>query len=59
MDTNTIKARLILRAIDKHKKISPCGAKRSILDCFTDDSGEWIFWYNVGRDTHIISEGEL
>jgi len=59
MDTNTIKAKLILKAIDKYKKISPCGFEKTILDCFTNESGEWIFWFNVGKYTHVISEGEL
>ena len=58
MDTNTIKAKLILRAIDRYKKISPCGLG-SLLDGFTNDSGQWLFWFNVGRNTHMITEGEL
>ena len=59
MDTNTIKAKLILRAIDRHRKISPCGDKHTILDCFTNESGEWMLWYNVGKFTHAILESEV
>ena len=58
MDTNTIKAKLILRAIAKHGKIKPCGLG-SLLDGFTNDSGQWLFWFNVGGNTHMITEGEL
>ena len=59
MDTNTIKAKLILKAIDKYKKIAPCGSEKTILDCFTHDSGKWIFWFNVGKNTHILCEDDL
>ena len=59
MDTNTIKAKLILRAIAKHGKIKPCGLG-SLLDGFSVDMDEkLVFWFNVGCDTHAVRECEI
>jgi len=59
MDTNTIKAKLILRAIAKHGKIKPCGLG-SLLDGFGyDGDDKLVFFYNVGAYTHATRETEL
>ena len=60
MDTNTIKAKLILKAIEKHGKISPCGGDH-LLDGFTkyEKCVGWFFYYNVKQNTYAISESEV
>ena len=59
MDTNTIKAKLILKAIEKHGKISPCGGDH-LLDGFAEyEEVGWAFYYNVGRYTHAVIESEV
>ena len=59
MDTNTIKAKLILKAIAKHGKIKPCGLG-SLLDGFSCDAdGKLVFWFNIGANTHAVREREI
>ena len=59
MDTNTIKAKLILKAIEKHGKISPCGGDH-LLDGFAEyEEVGWFFYYNVKQNTYAIAESEV
>ena len=59
MDTNTIKAKLILKAIEKHGKISPCGGDH-LLDGFSEyEEVGWFFYYNVKQNTYAIVESEV
>lgn len=52
------KQRLIDEAIQRHpgQDLTPCSNVRSLSECFTDDTGALIFWYNVGKDTRAIAE---
>ena len=44
------------KAVEQYGKISKCGNAKTWDDCFTDENGEVLFWFNVGKDTHMISE---
>ena len=58
MDTNTIKSKLILKAIEKHGKISPCGGEK-LLDCFRLHDTGWTLYYNAGKYTYAVAESEV
>jgi hypothetical protein len=46
---------LIQKAIQKHGKIFPCSNKKSLLDCFTVEGEQIIFWYNTeDQTTHVL-----
>lgn len=44
------------KAVEKYGNISFCGNAKTWDECFTDENGEVMFWFNVGKDTHMISE---
>jgi len=50
------KVSLMRKAVEQYGKISKCGNAKTWDDCFTDENGEVLFWFNVGKDTHMISE---
>jgi len=51
------KVSLMRKAAEKYgDNISLCGPTKSWDDCFTIENGEILFWFNVGKDTHMISE---
>ena len=50
------KASLMRKAVEKYGNISFCGNAKTWDECFTDENGEVMFWFNVGKDTHMISE---
>ena len=59
MDTNEIKAKLILKAIDRHGKIAPCSGGH-LLDGFCEyQEAGWTFYYRVGNFTYEVSESEV
>lgn len=52
-----VKQKLIERAIEKHKKIFPCGNIDSILDCFTVHDETLVFWFNTeDNNTRVLVE---
>ena len=54
------KEKLVKLATEKFGDIRPCGDKKSLSDCFTDDSGELVLWFNtLDNSTHIVSEHNL
>jgi len=60
MTPTEIKTRLIKLAIERHGEIRPCGFSETLLDGFGLDADErLVFWFNVGRNTHAIREGEI
>ncbi len=56
MTETEIKTKLIKKAIEKHGSIAPCGFEHTLLDCFTQEDGKWMLWYNVGEDTRVVRE---
>ena len=36
-------------------KIRPCGGRR-FSECYTVEGDCAIFWYNIGPDTHVITQ---
>lgn len=55
------KLRLINQAIDRHPgdQITPCSNSRGSKtwdECFTNDMGILVFWYNIGSDTRMEIE---
>lgn len=51
-----LEQRLIKRATKKHKKIYPCGHKNSLADCFTEDEGRLMLWFNTeDQSTHVVT----
>ena len=57
METNEIKAKLILKAIDRHGKIYPVSGV--LLDGFSEYEDGWTFYYRVGNFTYEVSESEV
>lgn len=55
---DTIYKRLIAKARKKHgDRISPTAYKRSFRECFTENDGVMIFWYNTeDMSTHVVTE---
>ncbi len=54
---NTLKQKMIQRALRKHKKIFPCSNKEELSDCFTEHKGQILFWYNTeDQTTHLITK---
>ena len=51
-----IKLNLLIRAIERHDRIQPCGMEPSLLDCFKYENGKWYFWYNIGEATYMEKE---
>ena len=59
METNEIKAKLILKAIDRHGKIASCSGGH-LLDGFCEyEEAGWTFYYRVGNFTYEVSESEV
>jgi len=52
------KQRLVDQAIRRHpgQDLAPCKNVKTLGQCFPDDTGALVFWYNVGEDTRAIAE---
>ena len=60
MDNTEKMARMILKAIERHGRISRCGQALTLLDCFTTDADDQlVLWYNSGVNTYAIREVEI
>jgi hypothetical protein len=54
---NNIKKKLINKAIQKYRKIFPCGNQKDISDCFTQIGNDILFWFNTeDESTHLLKE---
>lgn len=53
-----LKIKMLAIAILKHrnKKVEPCGDLKSFSECFSQEKNKLLFWYNIGNDTHMITE---
>ncbi len=50
-----LKNKLIDMAMDEYESILPCADRKSLLDCFTVEKGELLFWFNTeDRSTHLL-----
>lgn len=48
------KKELIKLATEKYGTIQPCGGKDELDECFSEEEGMLIFWFNdVHNSTHI------
>jgi hypothetical protein len=51
-----VRAELIERAHRRYGIILPCGSKCRLRDCFTEERGLLLFWFNdLTGSTHMIS----
>lgn len=51
-----LKRNLIHQALMLHGNISPCGSRAALDDCFTEDFGQIMFWFNTcDNSTHMVS----
>jgi len=49
--------KLVKRAVDIYKNISPVGGKTSFSDCFTEYEDKLFFWFDTeDESTHIVIE---
>ena len=56
-DVLTQKRKLIKKAMDKHgEDIHPAGSNKTLMDSFTIDMGLYIFWFNKGKNTFILTQ---
>jgi hypothetical protein len=52
-----VQLELIQMAIDKHKRIFPCGNAAVLGECFTTTEDRVLFWYNTEDDsTHLLEQ---
>ena len=53
---NEIREQLLTMARDKYRNILPIPRLKKIENCFTEDFGKTIFWFNTAdKSTHLIS----
>ncbi|MDR0306502.1 MAG: hypothetical protein LBI42_06665 [Chitinispirillales bacterium] len=53
---NMLKIDMINQALNRYRKIFPCGDKAEFSDCFTVDSGKLLFWFNTeDKTTHVMA----
>lgn len=51
------KKALIKKAKSKYKRIFPCGDKKTLSECFTEEDDELIFWFNTEDDsTRVLTK---
>jgi len=49
------KRALIDQARERHGEIQPCGTRRSLAECFTEEDGFLMLWFNSPNGTtHMI-----
>ena len=51
----TKQKKLIKKAVNKYKKIYPCGGRKAFSECFTRESDDSLwFWFDTeDRSTHV------
>ena len=54
MSQEQLKNEMIDEAVKRYGDISYCGNKTNWNDCFTEEEGYLMFWFNVGKDTKTI-----
>ncbi len=51
-----IKRNLLQEAKEKYSQIFPCGNNSSLQDCFTEEDGLILFWFNTSDcSTHMLT----
>lgn len=51
-----IKRNLLQEAKEKYSKIFPCGNNNSLSECFTEEDGLVLFWFNTSdASTHMLT----
>lgn len=58
---NKTKHHLIKKARQTYSKISPCGTKTSLFDCFTiiENGKKLVFWFNTPDNSTHVMVGEI
>ncbi|MBD3419449.1 MAG: hypothetical protein GF398_04955 [Chitinivibrionales bacterium] len=56
---NEIKQQLINQAHREYRSISPCTAKATLQECFTQEAGMVCFWFNTADETTHMLVAEL
>jgi hypothetical protein len=52
------KKRLIEKAGRKYGRLSPCGGRKSLDECFTHHGEALLFWFNTDENTTHVEVGE-
>ncbi len=51
-----IKSTLLQEAKEKYSQIYPCGSHDSLDECFTEEDGLILFWFNTSdASTHMLT----
>jgi len=54
------KQALIDQARERYGEIQPCAARQSLEECFTEESGQLHFWFNLeDGNTKVLIEGRI
>ncbi|MBW2000564.1 MAG: hypothetical protein JRJ29_21725 [Deltaproteobacteria bacterium] len=54
------KQALIDQARAQYGEILPCATRRSLEECFTEESGQLHFWFNLeDGNTKVLIEGRV
>jgi len=54
-----LKTNMINEALERYRKIFPCSNKEKILDCFTVDCDQLLFWFNTEDNTTRVLSAAL
>ncbi len=51
---------LVDQARERYGEIQPCGTRRSLAECFTEEEGQLHFWFNLeDGNTKVLIEGRV
>jgi len=57
---NSLEQKLYNEAVKIHKDILPCGRKKTFSECYTEEQGVTIFWYDTeDGSTHLVLSSKL
>jgi len=56
---NDLKQELRQEAEEKHGKIYPSGHKENLDQCYTEDGGQLMFWFNLEDQTTKVLAREI